>query len=216
MKKIFAIIFCLATWQVATAQDASFGIKVGLATNSVNLEVENQVTADGTNYQISAGDTKVGFLAGFMGRVSFGGLLLMPELYFSSTTNNYELSTGGVSAAVQDADQTLVKLDIPVLVGYKFGPMRVNAGPVGTFILSEENGIAGVLLGANAANVDEGTKGFTFGFQAGIGIDISKLAIDLRYEGNLSQLAEGLTVGGTEYQFDSRQRQIMLSVGVLF
>ena len=85
MKKFLLIILCLATWQVTTAQEASFGIKVGLATNSLNLDVESEVTANGTDYKIAAGDTKVGFHAGFMSRFNFGGLLLMPELYFSST-----------------------------------------------------------------------------------------------------------------------------------
>ena len=218
MKKLIVILFLLGSWQLSNAQDASFGIKVGLATNSLALDVDNEVVAaDGTTkYKIDVGDTKVGFHAGFMGRISFAGFFLMPELYFSSTTNNLQLENVTLGSTFEEIDQTLFKLDIPVLAGYKFGPLRVNAGPVATLILNEDNGLANLLLAGVSTNADEGTNNFTFGFQAGLGLDISKLAIDLRYEGNLSKLADGLTVGNNSYNFDTRQRQISLSVGVLF
>ena len=218
MKRLFVILLCIASWQVSNAQDASFGIKVGLSTNNLALNVDSQVTAaDGTtNYKIDVGDTKVGFHAGFTSRVSFAGFFLMPELYFSSATNTLVLADVNFANVKTEVDQTLFKLDIPVLAGYKFGPMRVNAGPIATLILNEDNGLANLLLANQSASVDDGTNDFTFGFQAGIGFDISKLAIDIRYEGNLSKLADGLTVADNSFNFDTRQRQLLVSVGVLF
>ncbi|MGB0525768.1 MAG: outer membrane beta-barrel protein, partial [Flammeovirgaceae bacterium] len=200
----------------SSAQDASFGIKAGLSTNTLALDVDSQVQADGgASYSIDASETQVGFHAGFTSRISFGGFFLMPELYFSSATNTYEVTTL-VTSVRQEADQTLLKLDVPVLAGFKTGPFRVNAGPIATLILDEDNGLANLLLDGSTGNGDEGTKNFTFGFQAGIGLDISKLAIDIRYEGNLSKLSDGLTLGDNNFNFDTRQRQIILSVGVLF
>lgn len=216
MKKLIVILLFIASWQVSSAQDASFGIKAGLSTNTLALDVDSQVQADGgASYSIDASETQVGFHAGFTSRISFGGFFLMPELYFSSATNTYEVTTL-VTSVRQEADQTLLKLDVPVLAGFKTGPFRVNAGPIATLILDEDNGLANLLLDGSTGNGDEGTKNFTFGFQAGIGLDISKLAIDIRYEGNLSKLSDGLTLGDNNFNFDTRQRQIILSVGVLF
>lgn len=215
MKKLLVILLFIASWQTSNAQEASFGIKVGLSTNSLALDVDREVVAGTNTYNISVGETKVGFIAGFQSRFSFSKFLLMPELYFSSSTNTLELNTLNLST-IQSTDQTLSKLDIPVLAGYKLGPVRINAGPVASLILSEKNGLANLLLPGATEDVTEDTNNFTFGFQAGVGIDISKLAIDLRYEGNLSKLSDGLTVNNQNYQFDSRQRQILLTIGVLF
>lgn len=217
MKRILVTLLLIASWQFSNAQDASFGIKVGLSTNTLAIDVDSQVSdANGTNYSIDAGDTKVGFLAGFTSRISFGKLLLMPELYFSSAQNDFKVTD--LDQPLEDLGskiQTLSKLDIPVLAGYKTGPFRVNAGPVATLVLSEDNGLANLLL-AGATGGDAGTKNFTFGFQAGVGLDISKLAIDIRYEGNLSKLSDNLTIDTQSFNFDTRQRQLIVSFGVLF
>ncbi|GAH15956.1 unnamed protein product, partial [marine sediment metagenome] len=57
----------------------------------------------------------------------------------------------------------------------------------------------------DTAGYEEKYKSATFGYQAGVGIDIlKKVTFDFRYEGNLNKLGDGMTIGGEDFNFDSR------------
>ncbi len=59
-------------------------------------------------------------------------------------------------------------------------------------------------------------KSATFGYQLGAGVDIWKIGIDLRYEGNLTKLGDHLDIGGQTINLDNRVRQIIISLGITF
>jgi hypothetical protein len=50
---------------------------------------------------------------------------------------------------------------------------------------------------------------FTFGYQAGIGLDIGNLVLDLKYEGGMTNSINGFA----EVPTDQRQNQLILSMG---
>jgi hypothetical protein len=56
----------------------------------------------------------------------------------------------------------------------------------------------------------------TIGYQAGIGLDVGKMALDVRYEGNLSKFGTGIDTGNTTTSFDTRLNQIIVSIGFFF
>ncbi|MCA1746501.1 MAG: hypothetical protein LC655_02305, partial [Bacteroidales bacterium] len=61
------------------------------------------------------------------------------------------------------------------------------------------------------------TGGLTWGFQAGVGVDLFKrLAIDLRHEGSLSKYGESFTVDGISHNFDARPTQYIVTLGYWF
>ena len=103
------------------------------------------------------------------------------------------------------------KLDIPVLVGFKFGPARVNAGPVASIIIDSKADLI------ETAGYEEKFKGASFGYQAGVGLDLLKtISLDIRYEGNLSKLGDGVNIEGNDFEFDSRNPQFIFSLGIFF
>ena len=102
----------------------------------------------------------------------------------------------------------LNRLDIPLLIGAKLGPVRINVGPTGQLTLSSKSSLAAL---------ESDVKGMVWGYQAGLGIDLfKKLTIDARYEGNLSKLGESVTIGGTAFTTDKRTSQVLISVGIMF
>ena len=140
-------------------------------------------------------------------------IYIQPELYWNAS--------GGTVQQVADADNSLMEaynvkfnsIDIPVLVGVKLGPVRINAGPVGSIKVSEDNG--GLDMISEDFKTLAGTMGF--GFQAGIGIDISKLSLDARYEGSLTKyMGDQVTIGGNPYTLDARPSQWLISLGFWF
>ena len=76
----------------------------------------------------------VGFHFGLFGRIKIANFFVQPELLFTSS---------GGQVKVQDItsntetikNQTYNKIDIPVLAGLKFGPARIEVGPVASFML---------------------------------------------------------------------------------
>ena len=60
-------------------------------------------------------------------------------------------------------------------------------------------------------------KNAVFGYQLVAGIDIlKKITFDFKYEGNLSKLGEGITLGGSDFKFDQRNPQFIFSLGIFF
>jgi hypothetical protein len=56
----------------------------------------------------------------------------------------------------------------------------------------------------------------TVGWQGGIGIEIKKFLLDVRYEGNLSKFGNHITVAGQDYSFDDRVSRLVFTLGVAF
>ncbi len=60
-------------------------------------------------------------------------------------------------------------------------------------------------------------NGATWGYQVGVGLDLGKkITIDVKYEGNLSKLADGVKIAGETRSFDSRNSQFVASLGFFF
>ncbi|WMN07035.1 porin family protein [Marivirga arenosa] len=189
MKKILllsALFFTGIT--VSNAQIFTIGPKVGIS--NTNLSIEENVG------QYEAGDARYSYHAGVFARIKITGFYIQPEAYFNSVRGEYLDPNRPVSQPVSFNQN---KIDMPVLFGWKFGPVRINAGPVASFNLDDLEDFEDAAV--------EDYKSAVFAYQAGVGLDISKLIVDLRYEGNLSNQA---TLGADG---NVKVNQIMLSVG---
>lgn len=183
----------------------NFGIKAGAATTTV----PSYDLTSGTNNIEALKDAAWGFHAGAFLRLSLFGIYLQPEVVFASNTYDYNVST---LTSTQVKSQKFNRLEIPVLLGVKFGPFRINAGPSAT-----------VQIGTPKALVDDPDfenmyRNATFGYQAGIGLDIlKKLTLDARYGGSLSKkFGDAVNIGNQTFSLDQRQPSLILSVGLMF
>ena len=98
------------------------------------------LTSGNTTYTVDAvTSAKYGFHGGAFVRLTLFGIYLQPELLFSTRTNEYtvnQLSANGLPTLLPVVKQNFNKLDIPILLGLKLGPLRVNAGPVGSLSIN--------------------------------------------------------------------------------
>jgi hypothetical protein len=53
----------------------------------------------------------------------------------------------------------------------------------------------------------------TYGWQAGIGFDVWKFLLDLKYEGNFTKYGDHIRVFGNDYDFDSRPGRFLVTLG---
>lgn len=195
----------------AQAQLFQFGIKGGLNYSSLAMEDITGIT-DGTEvYDLLKGETVRGYQAGIMTRIKIAMVFVQPELYFNVTGGSVEQVIAGGTSELLNVQFN--RIDIPLLAGVKLGPARINIGPVGSAVISSVNELKDVV----SSDLETINSGLTWGFQAGVGIDIlKKLSIDGRYEGSLSQYGDAFMVAGNPYNLDARPKQWILAFGWWF
>jgi len=205
MKKLLAIIL-VAFITIPVFSQINFGIKAGARTTTV----PTYDLTDGSNNIEAFKDAAYGFHAGAFLRVTLFGIYIMPEVVFASTTYEYDVSVG--SNPAEALKQKFNKLEVPVLVGFNLGPIRLNAGPA-----------AAVLINSPKALIDDPSftdlyRNATFGYEAGVGFDLfKKLTFDLRYGGSLSKkFGDSVTIGSQTFNLDDREPSFMVSVGLMF
>lgn len=212
MKKLILILAAsFFMVQLADAQLFSYGIKAGLGINQLKVSDLTDLGSGADVYDLVTGDNVMGYHIGVQTRVKIAMLFVQPELYFNDA--------GGIVEKVAEngANELLTvdfkRIDLPVLVGVKFGPLRLGAGPVGSYVVKES-----VVNDISELDPDYTvfTNSMTWGFQAGLGVDLSKISLDARYEGSLSKLGETFSVGGADFDLDARPSQWVFSLGFWF
>ena len=216
MKKIFLSTLLLALSFGVSAQSFSWGAKVNVG--SPNLKIKDIQTDDNIAKLLDDTDAVLTYQLGVFTRFMFAGIYVQPEAMFSSSKTEMKFENifdeNNTSNNVV-GEMKLNKLDVPVMIGKRFMKiLRINAGPVFSYILSQNIGQSGTKEAWNEINAEY--KNATVGLQYGIGVDIAMINIDLRVEKGFQAISENLTIGETSFAADQRLEQIMLSVGMKF
>ncbi|MCL7988852.1 PorT family protein [Sphingobacterium sp. lm-10] len=171
-KRILSLFVALATFATAHAQllpTFDLGLKAGMNFSSLR-----------SNGNYFDSDSRAGFLAGAWGRVGMLGLHLQPEVYYSSKNTT-------IMAEGESQNLRFSTIDVPVLLGTKIGlgPIgaRIQAGPIFSFIFDKDN--------VTRFDRDVNFRDNFAAIAGGVGVDISKLSLDLRYEHGLGNLNRG-------------------------
>jgi hypothetical protein len=194
-KKSFLLAFLLVSISSFTfAQSSSitgFGIKGGLNYNANGNYFESASEVS------KSPDRNVGYHIGLFGKIG-NQIYFKPELVYTSTKSDYD-----------NASFKMQKLDAPLLLGIKvIGPVSVFAGPSFQYILdSDFDGIS----------INDIENDFSVGLNFGIGVNLNRLGIDLRYERGFSN-NEATFLGnngiGTD-RLDTRPDQLILSLSLI-
>ncbi|PKQ45169.1 porin family protein [Confluentibacter flavum] len=191
-KTILLALFLVAISSFTYAQTATgFGIKGGLNYNA-NGDYFESIESNAKNP-----DRNVGYHVGLFGKIG-NKIYFRPELVYTSTKSDYD-----------NESFEMQKLDAPMLIGINIlGPLSVFAGPSFQYILDSE---------FNGVTFDDIENEFSVGLNFGIGLNINKLGIDLRYERGFSE-NEATFIGnngvGTS-RLDTRPNQLILSLSLI-
>lgn len=183
-----------------------YGIRGGINSAYVRPQEFNN-----PNYVLEYKSGNIGFHFGAIVQLKLGKFVLQPELLFSTASTDIQLTDLTSSSTISEVgEQKFNKLDVPIIAGLKLGPMKLQLGPEASVQLNSKSD----LLKENG--IDQAYKGATIGYQAGIGLELSSLILDLKYEGNLSKFGDGVNIGDQTFNFDQRMSQLILSIGFLF
>ena len=194
MKTLMLTIMALFMINISYGQ-FTLGPKLGLTSSSIDFD---PFTIGGET--ISSGNAVAGFQAGVFTRITLGFIYIQPEALFSQSGGEIQLDDG-VLTDIREVEFN--KLDFPVMVGTKFLKVfRVQVGPTISMLLDAK--VEGL-----EEDIKSGYSDATIGYQAGVGVDLWNLIVDLKYEGSIS------TFGGELFGFetDQNQSQWIVSVG---
>jgi hypothetical protein len=169
------------------------------------------ITSGSTSFTVAGIKTaKYGFHGGVFVRLTFFGFFVQPEFLFSTRTSDYTVTNVQTTVATA-VKQNFNKLDIPVMLGFKLGPLRLNAGPTGSLLINSPKALI------SNPDFKNNYQRMTFGYQAGLGFDLLFLTFDLRYEGSLQKYQNQIqNLVGTKYNLDDRPNAFLFSVGIKF
>ncbi|GAB3893177.1 hypothetical protein GCM10028803_07030 [Larkinella knui] len=227
MKKILFLGLVMILPTLTFAQ-FSFGIKggVNLSQFTTGDFVTTRLNANGTPQVNVSGQTirdnlkesfnsKTGWAYGIYTR--FGkNIYLQPELLVSSKGGSFDI--------VRDIDgrpttETVsiktTNFDVPILLGLKGGPLRVVAGPIVSFRISDDQKLRDALRDYTSGSLNNALAKATYGYQVGVGLDLGRLGIDVRREGGLSDVA-AVNLGGdaNSAQFSQRLKSWQVTLAL--
>ncbi len=189
---------------IAQAQFFSFGLKGGVNTQ---VKKPQDIIVGGGDTTLNFGVDKFKFGTQFGVYFRFGNkVFLQPEILFNSNKTDYKVGESSFGEVIKN--EKYQNLDIPVLVGFKLGPVRFQGGPVGHYFLNSTSELT------NFKGYEARFKQLTWGYQAGLNIGAGRFSADIRYEGNFNNQGDHITFFGDQYNFSNTPGRIMVGLNI--
>lgn len=129
-----------------------------------------------------------GYQAGAFVRLGIFKTYIQPEAYYNFKSTSIVIDNASEGATDFSGHLKFHNIDVPLLLGRKIIDakifnLRVFAGPMVSFLLKDENSVKNY----NPENYDFNNK--IWGGQAGLGMDIGNITLDIRYQSKLSKIS---------------------------
>lgn len=211
MKKLLIAFAIFALMTIHTnAYGFGFGVRGGMNFSSVSSAKETILSGDYDGNLTALKDSYTGFHFGVVGYFSLFSVFVQPELLYTQTGQEMAIMKTQNGTEEEFFTNKYSHISMPVVAGPSFGPLRVGLGPVFSILLDSKMGYTGDDL-----EFDFDYNRATVGYQAMLGLKLRNFLLDFKYEGSLSRLSDGLSIGDASFDFDTRPRQFILSVGIL-
>ncbi|MCU0338725.1 MAG: PorT family protein [Spirosomaceae bacterium] len=215
MKKLLIASIVMVAFQAEAQFNRKLvfvGVRAGanfsqLNTNDLNVARPGSAVTD---FLKNNSNYRTGYVVGAYARIG-RKLYIQPEVLFSSKGGTIEILKNGASQPV-NVDVKFSQIDIPVMIGLKVGPLRLNAGPMASLNVAQGNALGDALKVYTTQNINKTIEQATFGYQAGVGLSIRSFNIDLRREGGFSNISQ-LNLQNNA-QFNSKVSLWQLTLGM--
>lgn len=201
-KKIMILVLLIISSGYMFGQ-VKFGVRGGVST--MDITPKDIMTTD---LKMKIDKVYFGIHGGLFLQAEIGKFFIQPEILFNSNKVDYlisDIKAGLVNTILTERYQYL---DMPVMVGLKVSALRFQVGPIGHYFLHSKSDLL------NISGYEQKFNSFTFGYQAGIGVDFGKVVLDLKYEGNFSNYGDHIRIDNQAYNFDDKPSRLVLSVGM--
>lgn len=210
--KNFLVIACMSSLPVMAFSQLQLGILGGISSSDIpneRLAILNEKDVEA--FKLSVENARYGYHFGAFLRVQILNIYVEPTLIFNSTQVDYTLEDiiddTGISTIRKESYQ---HLDVPLIIGWKFGILRLGAGPVAHLFIDSSSELYDV------SGYRQKFDDMTWGWQAMVGLDVWLARLDLRYEGNFSKRGDHFEFYGRDYNFSKSPSRLIASIGINF
>lgn len=205
----FLLLGLLFVSTTATAQ-VEFGLKAGLATQSLQGERFDFTESGRENLSLALSEGHYGFQFGALLRIPISDRFdIQTELTLNSTAADFSFNDPD-QQATQVFRERYNDVNIPILASWKVAFLRLNAGPVGHLFVSSTSDLM------DADGRDRTFDSFNLGYTLGGAVDIGPITVDLRYDGNFSRYGEDFAIAGETFRVDQAPKRWVGSVAYRF
>ena len=187
------------------------GMVAGLNSSDYAAEGISIIKQNSDEFNLFVQEANYGVHFGLYTRLSLLGIFIEPSFIFNSNSVTYRIEDfdeGGVINTFKN--ERFNNLDIPVMVGFKLLLLNVYAGPVAHLHINSSSEVFDI------NGYEQRFKEASYGWQAGVGLDLWKLRFQLKYEGNLTKFGDHITFDDTQYAFDDSASRVLATIGVKF
>ncbi len=209
MKKIVLLSCILLMGLNSINSQVEIGVKLGLNSTDLAAQGISVFNNDQTPFNIFLQEANYGIHFGLYSRVKLLGIFVEPSLLLNSTGVTYridEFDEGGVVSVFKN--ERFNSLDIPLMLGMKVFLFKIFAGPVAHIHLNSTSDVFDI------NGYEQRFQNATYGWQAGIGLDIMKFRFSLNYEGNFTAFGDHISFNGNNYSFSNSPSRVIASFGV--
>lgn len=194
----------------ATGNFFRLGIKGGVSLT--NLTLDGLSVNGASDYIAKSMQAKNGYVGGVYARLG-RRVFFQPELLAG-----IKYAKVNVLNAALGLDKKIeigyTSVDIPLMFGYRLGPLHVMAGPVASYSVTPNSTFDQLVL-ANNTFSNAVTNAF-FSYTAGAGIDLLGFTLDVRYESNLTDLSKTIPLpSGVNFSQKASSFQATLGLKIL-
>ncbi len=212
--RLFILIAFLTIGSLKAQAQAEGGVKIGVSNYDYANPDFGIITLfndrDEPDYNISVNDIQWGYHFGLWGRLTVWKLFLQLEVLGNSATVDYKIEDLMNGNADQFLKEQYTTLDVPLQLGVKFDWFNIHGGISGHLPISHVSELRTI------EGYDLDPQQFTYSYLGGIGFDVWKLRIDLRYELSTTLFGDTIQYDGREYTFENNDNRIQLGVGYAF
>ncbi len=227
---VLTVFLLGALGQVSHAQHFAFGLKGGVNLSRLSmgdflttrydahgnpyLKYDGKEVRDNLNESI---ESRTGWVGGVFFR--FGKTIhLQPEVLVSTKGGRFDIVEHDTEEAVRrEVDVRYSSIDVPVLLGLKLGPLRVNGGPMASFRIGENQKLKDAFRYYTSQSFDDAVAKSVLGYQFGGGLDLFGLNIDVRKEGSFTEVAAfQVSQGGETSTVRQKLSSWQVTLGIKF
>ncbi len=213
-RKTFILTVCLlcASAAARALSPVEYGVSAGAGWRNMGM--------DGTRagiYSLSA-DPRMGFFCGIASRITLPWFHIQTEINYVAARYRLTAAPPPGQGAASASTVRMGFVEAPVLLGYKVGFIRLQAGPV--FNLMAETSVSAprsVSAGQSPPAHMVMCRMPAVGYAAGIAADISNVSFTLRYGGQFAEPVQTVGIGGERgVNVKTAMRAWSLGVGIYF
>lgn len=204
MKKILTVAVALLLTTALSAQ-TKVGFRAGVGLSELRF---NPMSLNGLSIATNPADA-IDFHTAIVLNLQIPGFLfIQPELQFNTISSKFYVTQS--TNRQQKLSYSRTSLQVPLLVGFNIGFIKLNAGPVFNLTSNEQTSV-------NHMGFKIKVKSVPIGYQIGAGIKLGNMILEARYAAMMEDVKYTFSYNGISKTVTPKEDyQLLFSVGFLF